>query len=392
MRRLTTTTIVPGAGGGGAAATIPAAHAEADVAAAAAGDREAFVRLVAAYANTVGAIAVAASRDLDAAQDVAQEVFLVAWRDLRKLRNPASFLPWLRQIARNRARQWRRDQRLGRRARDADEALAAAVSPHPTPHEALALDGRRRMVREVVDELPDDVREVIALFYLEGRSVRQVADLLGIAEPAVRKRLSRARAAIREELLDRFGEEVRASAPAPAVAAAVGLAIAAGSPATVGGGLIAAGQLGGGTVLAKLAGGLGGGALGAGIAAFAVRRGVGRHLAQALDARESAELERFGRTALAAVVLAAAGMGLAGLLGSAGAVIFVHALFLGTLSRLYLGRLPRILGRRLAAERAGDPAAAARQRRDRQLAWLAVLAGAAVSSATVVFVALHLLD
>jgi hypothetical protein len=48
-------------------------------------------------------------------------------------------------------------------------------------------------VAEVIDSLPDESRAVIALFYNEGRSVRQVSDLLGIREDAVKKRLLRAR-------------------------------------------------------------------------------------------------------------------------------------------------------------------------------------------------------
>src|SRR5437868_10180368 len=96
------------------------ATTERDVVSAASGDRDAFVRLVEAYADVVSSIALAIVRDLHASQDVAQEVFLVAWRDVRKLRNPSSFLPWLRQITRNRANQWLRDRHLDITERDAD--------------------------------------------------------------------------------------------------------------------------------------------------------------------------------------------------------------------------------------------------------------------------------
>ena len=73
------------------------------VVAAARGDVDAFARLVSATSSLVSSIALAIVRDLDVSQDVAQDVFLVAWRDLRRLRNPASFLPWLRQMTRHRA-------------------------------------------------------------------------------------------------------------------------------------------------------------------------------------------------------------------------------------------------------------------------------------------------
>src|SRR6478735_3689408 len=73
------------------------------VVAAAGGDQEAFSRLVTATSGVVSSISLAILRDFELSRDVSQDVFLTAWRDLRKLRNPASFLPWLRQLTRNRA-------------------------------------------------------------------------------------------------------------------------------------------------------------------------------------------------------------------------------------------------------------------------------------------------
>ena len=70
---------------------------------AAGGDVDAFGQLLNATSGMVTSIVLAIVRDVDMSQDIAQEVFLSAWRDLKKLRNPASFLPWLRQIARNHA-------------------------------------------------------------------------------------------------------------------------------------------------------------------------------------------------------------------------------------------------------------------------------------------------
>ena len=73
------------------------------VPAAARGDRDAFASLVDGTRSVVSAIALAIVRDAELARDVAQEVFLSAWRDLGNLRDPVSFLPWLRQLTRHRA-------------------------------------------------------------------------------------------------------------------------------------------------------------------------------------------------------------------------------------------------------------------------------------------------
>lgn len=73
------------------------------VAAAANGDAAAFGHVIGATSGLVTSIALAIVRDVDLSQDIAQDVFLSAWRDLRQLRNPGSVLPWLRQMTRNRA-------------------------------------------------------------------------------------------------------------------------------------------------------------------------------------------------------------------------------------------------------------------------------------------------
>src|SRR5215469_15462143 len=80
------------------------AELETLVLAAAAGDTQAYGRLIDRTSSLVSSIAVATVGDLELSRDIAQEVFLCVWRDLKKLRNPSSFLPWLRQVARNRAR------------------------------------------------------------------------------------------------------------------------------------------------------------------------------------------------------------------------------------------------------------------------------------------------
>ena len=82
---------------------------EEDVLAAAGGDSQAFGRLVDATAATVCSISLAMVRSVEASEDVAQNVYLAAWQGISRLRNPASFLPWLRQLTRNQARRYLRD-------------------------------------------------------------------------------------------------------------------------------------------------------------------------------------------------------------------------------------------------------------------------------------------
>ncbi|MEH6421857.1 RNA polymerase sigma factor [Pseudomonas sp. CGJS7] len=242
-----------------------------DLPAASRGDTAAYSRIVGACQNSVTAIALAMVRDVHASEDIAQEAFLNAWQNIRKLQNPQSFLPWLRQITRNLAHDHlRARKRLPRGGDDMEAAIASAADPEPSAVERLIEGERAQVAAELISALPDESREVLLLYYREGQSSQQVAALLGLSDAAVRKRLSRARGAVRGELMERFAAFATASAPSVGfttlVASALGVISPAGTTVAVVGasslGSSLAGKLGvGGMASAGASGGMLGGAL-----------------------------------------------------------------------------------------------------------------------------------
>jgi RNA polymerase sigma factor (sigma-70 family) len=240
--------------------------------AAARGSHEAYGRIVNACQNTVTAIALAITRDVQASEDIAQEAFLKAWQQLDKLKNTASFLPWLRQITRNLARDWLRAQH-GRpmSGEVAEIAIGMAADPDPTPAERLLQTEEEVVATDIISSLPEDSREALLLFYREGQSSQQVAELLGLSDAAVRKRLSRARACVREELLKRFSDFARTTAPGAAftmivLGGLVGAVPAASAATVIGSGVLGTGLVGklgtGGLTTGGITGGVAGGSLG----------------------------------------------------------------------------------------------------------------------------------
>ncbi len=134
---------------------------DSDVLAARTGDPQAFARLVTRYRSLVSSISLCTVGNVAASEDVAQEVFLSAWRDLGSLRNPASFLPWLRQLTRHRALDALRSRRgPDRRALVEPDALAAAVDPRPDAQDALLEDERTRAASTVGNVPKDEKRGV----------------------------------------------------------------------------------------------------------------------------------------------------------------------------------------------------------------------------------------
>ncbi len=238
------------------------------------GDQGAYGRIVAACQNTVTAVALAITRDVATSEDIAQEAFLSAWQHLERLNSPDSFLPWLRQITRNLARDHlraHRNQPLD--GPNAELILAMAADPGAQPMQQVLEDERESAAFELISSLPDDSREALLLFYREGQSSQQVATLLGISDAAARKRLSRARQLVRDDILKRFGDFASSSAPSAAFTAVVitTLGIATKPAAAAGAGMIGTATAGGAIASKGLAAAIGmGGVIGSSLVGGAI--------------------------------------------------------------------------------------------------------------------------
>ena len=166
------------------------------------GDVDAFAALVRRHQAAMVAVAFAITCDRDQALDLTQEAFVKAWQRIREVRDPARLGAWLCGVVRFLARDQRRLDR--RRA-----ALRAEVPPPPptaTPLVRALTAEDERLLSEVVRELPATLREPLLLHHVAGCSVAQIAAALAVGEDAIRQRLSRGRAALRE-LLARHGAD-----------------------------------------------------------------------------------------------------------------------------------------------------------------------------------------
>ncbi|HCR32161.1 MAG TPA: RNA polymerase subunit sigma-70, partial [Stenotrophomonas sp.] len=114
----------------------------------------------------------------------------------------------------------------------AEVALGIAADPTPGAADRLQRLEEEVAAEDIISALPSDSREVLLLYYREGQRSQQVADLLGLSDAAVRKRLSRARAQVRDGLLQRFGDFARSSAPSAAFATTVVSMVLIAAPGT----------------------------------------------------------------------------------------------------------------------------------------------------------------
>lgn len=157
-----------------------------------AGNREAFAALVRAEQPRLVGTARAILRDLQEAEDVAQDALVKAWFRLETLRDPGRFRPWLYRILTRLARDRVRRPRLRLVGDAAPETPARPAADH-TRLDALARE---------VERLPDRQRSPLVLHYLSGLTYAEIADVLSIPEKRVKSRLYDARRRLARRLED----------------------------------------------------------------------------------------------------------------------------------------------------------------------------------------------
>jgi RNA polymerase sigma-70 factor (ECF subfamily) len=172
------------------------------------GDREAFEELVRRHADRLYAVARRLGLSREAAEEVAQESLLRAWRGIGSFHGQARFFTWLYRIALNESK--RRLERESARAvlHSLDEDGAA--EPPDTRAEPLVRVAHaelRATLAGAVRSLPLKYRAPLILRDVEGLSTADAAAILGLSEAALKSRLHRARAAVCEAIEAQLGGE-----------------------------------------------------------------------------------------------------------------------------------------------------------------------------------------
>lgn len=165
---------------------------EADLISRAATDTKAFGELVERYRGSVVRQCYSRVRDMDYAEDLAQEAFVRAYMKLGQLNEPSLFANWLRKIASNVCSQFLRSP--ARREWAWEEVPGARTSGALFAEAALS-------------SLSEGTRTVVELFYNSGLSYAEIAEVMGTTAAAVKGRLQRARAALKEEMADMTREQ-----------------------------------------------------------------------------------------------------------------------------------------------------------------------------------------
>jgi RNA polymerase sigma-70 factor (ECF subfamily) len=172
-----------------------------------AGETAIFELLMRRYNQRLYRIARAIVRNDQEAEDVMQQAYVNAFTHLRQFNGAASFATWLTRIAVNDA--LARVRRQNRYETFDEEAVRieplVPATPEGNPEQQAFAHELHVLLEWAIDRLPDGMREVVVLRDVDGLSTLEAAACLGVSEDVIKTRLSRGRALLRQQLMERTG-------------------------------------------------------------------------------------------------------------------------------------------------------------------------------------------
>jgi RNA polymerase sigma-70 factor (ECF subfamily) len=172
---------------------------KADVLAARRGDHSAFASLVRSVQRPIFGLCLRLLSSEAEAAEVAQEVFLRAFQNLHKYDENRPFDLWVLAIARNLCLDILRKR--GRISSESvDDLKEVLPSPEKSQEEGAIQREERRSLEAAMSTLSVDDREVLALYYVQKRTTREIAEVMGVAPGTIMARLFRAREKLRKQM------------------------------------------------------------------------------------------------------------------------------------------------------------------------------------------------
>lgn len=160
-----------------------------------AGDQEAHYRLYKLYSKAMYNVSFRITRSEEEAEDVLQEAFINAFRNIDSYRGDATFGAWLKRIVVNKA-----INAVNRKKHDPfpddDRWDVPEEEQQPDYGDGLTVD----RVKRCMEELPDGYRTVLSLYLLEGYDHQEIAEIMSISESTSKSQLNRAKTKLRELL------------------------------------------------------------------------------------------------------------------------------------------------------------------------------------------------
>jgi RNA polymerase sigma-70 factor (ECF subfamily) len=174
------------------------------------GEQNAFAELVTRYQNYVFTLILRMISSREDAEEVAQDVFVKAYRSLADFRGASKFSTWLYTITNTTCITFLRKKKLQVHSLDNEKVFEVADNKD-SGFSANAIEQKSRvnMVNEAIGMLSPDDAEIITLFYKAEQNLEEIGRILGLEPNTVKVRLHRARGRLKDKMEKHFTEEIK---------------------------------------------------------------------------------------------------------------------------------------------------------------------------------------
>lgn len=174
------------------------------------GDPQAYAGLVNRYQNYVFTLVLRMIRSREDAEEVAQDIFVKAYRSLADFRGASKFSTWLYTIVNTTCITFLRKKKLELQSLDNEQVFEVADSVD-SGFRANLIEQKSKaaMVNNAISLLNPDDAEIITLFYKAEQTLEEIAHVLGLETNTAKVRLHRARARLKQKMEEHFSDEVK---------------------------------------------------------------------------------------------------------------------------------------------------------------------------------------
>lgn len=174
------------------------------------GEQALFAQLVERYRNYVFTLVLRFTDNREDAEEIAQDIFVKAYRSLADFRGGSKFSTWLYTIVRNTCISFLRKKKIDVVSIDNENALIQ-LENRESGFKANTIEKKSRhaMVNEAIRLLSPDDHQVITLFYMGEQSLEEIGKIMGLDPNTVKVKLHRARHRLKEKMETRFSPEFR---------------------------------------------------------------------------------------------------------------------------------------------------------------------------------------
>lgn len=174
------------------------------------GDHQAYAVLVNRYQNYVFTLSLRFTKNREDAEEVAQDIFIKAYRALADFKGNSKFSTWLYTIVNNTCITFLRKKKLETYSLDNEKVFEVADSQDSGLRANMVEQkSRAAMVNKAISLLGPDDAEIITLFYKAEQSLEEIAQILRLETNTAKVRLHRARTRLKEKMETHFAEEVK---------------------------------------------------------------------------------------------------------------------------------------------------------------------------------------